>query len=214
MDRLSADATASASVNAESQPAPATSRRRLIGAAGLAGLASAATALTSSTVSAAPEDQPNIPTEADTALLAQAMQLELAARDLYRRRLADDVGAGDISEVVSVMAENHEAYAQAIAGATGLSANTRNEAVYDSFVEAFEGGRTQFATAARDLEEAAVATHTALLSEFQSADAVNLTASILVVEARHATVLADLLGVELSDRLANAGAPLQLGGAA
>lgn len=221
VDRLPADAHASASVNsaddaqpAGTAPAAATSRRRLLGAAGLAGLAGAASALVSSEAAAAPDEQPNLPTDADVVLLVEAMRLELAARDLYRRRLHDDVGAGDIAPVVSVMAENHEAYAQAIAGATGISAQGRNDAVYDAYVSAFEGGRTNFATAAHELEQAAVATHTALLGQFESADAVALTTSILVVEARHATVLADLLDVDLETRFANTGEALALGGSA
>ena len=204
VDRLSAGAP----------PSAGTSRRGLLGAAGLAGLAGAATVLASSTASAAPEEQPSLPTEADTALITEAMRLEMTARDLYRRRLSDDVGAGDITDIVQVLADNHRAYAEAIAGRTGVSADRRNDEVYDSLVADFEGGRERFLTAAHSLEQTAVATHTALLGQYQGLQVVQLTASILVVEARHATVLADLLGVDLDTKLGNDAEPLDLGGVA
>ncbi len=108
--------------------APA-SRRSLFGLIGAAGLAGAAALLTDRTVAAAPSDDPaNTPTPGDTALLGQALGVELALRDLYRARL--EVGAGDFTDEVTVMAENHEAYAQSIAGATGLSAQERNEDIF------------------------------------------------------------------------------------
>lgn len=209
VDRLSADASESAPVTTESAAATATTRRRLLGAAGLAGLAGAATALVSSTASAST----NLPTEGDTALLTEAMHLELAARDLYRLRLESSSG-GDLAPIVAVMAENHEAYAQAIAGTIGESAQGRNDAAYDALEAAFAGSDDEFAEAARSLEEDAVATHTALLEQYESDDAITLTASILVVEARHATVLADALGTDLDERFSNTGEALNLGGTA
>ncbi len=57
---------------------------------------------------------------------------------------------------------------------------------------------------------AAVATHTSLLEQYESGNSINLTASILVIEARHATVLADLLGVDLETRLDNTGEVIPL----
>ena len=78
----------------------------------------------------------------------------------------------------------------------------------------FEGGRERFLTAAHQLEQTAVATHTALLGLYEGVQVVQLTASILVVEARHATVLADLLGADLDTKLGNDAEPLDLGGVA
>ncbi len=168
---------------------PATSRRSLIRVAGAAGVVGATALLASRSASAAPAPLP--PNPADTFLLEQAMLLELTARDLYE--VAIDAGPADeIAEVLAVIAQNHRAYAQSIAGAAGLSASGRNE-------DAFESLRGEFADgsilAAHQLEQTAVSTHTELLGEYESAQAVRLTASILVVEARHATVLADIAGV-------------------
>jgi len=141
------------------------------------------------------------------------MQLELSARDLYRHRL-DSADDGDLGPVISVMAENHEAYAQAIAGHIGVSADTRNDDVYEALEAAFGGSADEFLSAARSLEEDAVATHSALLDDYESDDAIVLTGSILVVEARHSTVLADILDIPLEERFVNTGVALELGGAA
>lgn len=187
-------------------------RRNLIGMTGVAGLAGAAVAMLSAQTTLAASEKANQPTPADTELLGAALGLELAARDLYRARLAAN-SSGDLAVAVGVMAENHEAYAQAIAGATGLSAgdDVRDDDVFDSLSEDFTGGG--FAAAAHGLEQTAVATHTALLGEYESSDAISLTTSILVTEARHATVLAAVLGVDDLDTLfGNDQSALELGG--
>ncbi len=171
-----------------------TSRRSLIRAVGAAGIAGAAIAWTSESTVASTD----VPTDGDTLLLAEAMALELAARDLYRLTLETSIG-DDTAVLVNAMATNHGAYAQSIAGATGLSANARNEEVFAANEAAFF--TTDFELAAHALEQTAVATHTALLGMYESRQAIDLTASILVVEARHATVLADLAGVSDFDVL-------------
>lgn len=179
------------------------SRRSLILAAGAAGLAGAA-----AWVAGSVKASTDVPTEDDTLLLFQAMALELTARDLYRETL----GAGiddETAVVVEAMATNHGAYAQSIAGAAGLSASTRAEEVFEALQPEF--ATSDFELAAHGLEQSAVATHTALLGQYESGQAIALTASILVVEARHATVLADLAGVEDLDTLfGNDAEPLDL----
>lgn len=175
-------------------------RRNLIGMAGVAGLAGAAAAMLSAQTALASSEQPNQPTDADMELLASALSLELAARDLYRSQV-EARPSSDLAGAVSIMAENHEAYAQAIAGATGIAASddSRDDAVFDEYADGFAG--SDFAAAAHELEQRAVATHTALLGEYESADAIALTTSILITEARHATVLAAVLGVDDLDTL-------------
>ncbi len=169
---------------------PATSRRSLIRVAGAAGIVGAAAALVSRPVSAAPAPVP--PNETDTALLEQAMLLELTAHDLYRDALVSSTFPAETAQLVEVLAANHEAFGQSIAGVAGLSATGRNETVYDSLSASFS---TDFVLAAHQLEQTAVSTHTELLGIYESLQAVELTASILVVEARQATVLADVAGV-------------------
>ena len=191
------------------------SRRRLVtrvGAAGLAGLAAALLLDRGTLVSAAgPDDRPGVPTDADKALLAQVMTLELAVGELYRT--AAEGASDDLAVVADVMASNHRAYAEAIAGATGISAGAADPELVADNLDAFTGSTTEALTAAHALEQTAVATHTALIAEYESNSAIALTASIAVVEARHATVIADMLGVDDFDVLfGNDQSPLELTG--
>ena len=112
-----------------------------------------------------------------------------------------------------VMATNHRAYAEAIAGATGISAGAADPELVADNLDAFTGSTTEALTAAHALEQTAVATNTALIAEYESNTAIALTASIAVVEARHATVIADMLGVDDLDVLfGNDQSPLELTG--
>ena len=187
---------------------PATSRRGLIGALGAAGIAGAAALSIARPASAAPSS----PTEDDKVLLRQAMELELTARALYEEAIG--AGLSDIAlELATVFAENHVTYADKIAGAAGFSANTRNEEVFEQLQSAFATSDAEaFAEAAAGLENTATATHTALLPEYVSVDARTLTASILVVEARMATVLTDFGGLasDLDDVFEPDAEPLDL----
>lgn len=181
------------------------SRRSLVtltGAAGLGGLAAAL--LVDRAALAVPiEDEverPDAPTASDIAMLERVIGFELAASELYRARLESGAD-GDIGVAVGVMTENHQAFAQAIAGAAGVSAGVADSEFVDANRSAFSGSMEEFFTAAHGLEQTAAATHTELISGYESADAIELTASIAITEVRHATVLADLLGVEDLDVL-------------
>lgn len=178
-------------------------RRSLFARAGAAGIVGLAAALTVDHVALASPDttvaRPNVPTASDNGTLELVIGFELAASELYRAAAA---GVSDgLVAAVGVMAENHQAYAQAIAGKTGLSASNMNDGIYETFVARFTGSDDDFLTAAHELEQAAVSTHTAAITGYESNEAIGLTSSILVVEARHATVLADLLGVSDFDVL-------------
>jgi hypothetical protein len=190
---------------------PASTRRSLIDAAGAAGLVGAAAALLSGAPAAAAA--PDKPTSDDKSALAGALALELTARDLYRE--AASALSGDAATLAGVVAENHEAYASSISGVTGFAANQRNDAVFDALQAAFSVSDDQeFARAARDLENTAVATHTALLASYESIDAIELTASIIATEARHATVFVSMAGFasNLDDMLTNPASALELDG--
>ena len=182
----------------------ATSRRGWLGAAGAAGLLGAAAVLLSDGPASA---APSSPTDADKELLAAAQAFELAARDLYQ--LAIDAGVHDPDGVIAVMARNHRAYAEAIAGVTGVAANTRDEEVFASREDDFDTSDIQqFARAAQELENAAVALHTELLARLESTATVRLIASILVVEARQATVLGDVVGDDAEALITATGTPI------
>lgn len=192
---------------------PASTRRSLIGAAGAAGLVGAAAAFLGGAPAAAAA--PDTPTSGDTSALGAALALELTARDLYRE--AAGSLSGDAAVLAGVVAENHQAYASSISGATGLSADQRNDDIFDALQAAFAVSDDQdFARAARDLENTAVATHTALLGSYESIDAIELTASIIATESRHAAVFVSMAGFasNLDDMLTNPLPALELTGGA
>ena len=168
---------------------PATTRRGMIGTIGAAGVAAAVGALAIARPAAA---APFAPTDADERRLTLMMRLELAARDLYRAS-ADAGLDGDAGALAIVLASNHEAYAQAIAGAAGLSATSPTSVVFDQFEAAFAtSDATAWATAANEFEQTFVATHTEAIGQLEAIESIDLIASIIVVEARASVVLADV----------------------
>jgi hypothetical protein len=173
------------------------SRRALLGA----GVLGAALALTGSQTASA-LSSPGL-SEEDKRLAAFAITLELAARDLYQAAL--DAGASD--EAFAIIREQHEAYATRLSGLAGLSASRRNDAVYD----ALEG---DFATAdpiipSRDLENAAAATHTALLGEIEDTGFAEIVAAIASMESRHSTVLGLMAGESPDALFTNPATPVE-----
>lgn len=154
------------------------SRRALLGA-GLVGAALALAAPRPATAASGLSDS-------DVAAASFAISFELTARDLYDAAIA----AGADDTLWTVLREQHEAYAQRLAGITGVPASRRNDEVYDELAEAFDTGRP--ASAALDLENIAAATHTELVGAVDDIDIVAALASFVSIESRHATVLASL----------------------
>lgn len=183
--------------------AASSSRRSLLGIAGAAGVLAAVTA--SRSVTAAP----NVPSEADAEVLAAGMAAELAVSDLYQ--LAVSSGVGD--ETFATIAANHLAYGEAIAATIGQSAQGRNEEIYEQFASDFESGdAATVAATALVVEEVLVATHLQLVGQFEGTDPVDLTTAILVVENRHAAVLADIAGESDLETLLGSTEPASAGG--
>ncbi len=172
--------------------------RRTMLVAGLAGAVAAIAG--ASKVSAAENDF----TAAELDVLRFAQRLELTARDLYDAAMA----AGATGAIWEAMSEQHEAYAQSIAGLTGLSADSRNDEVFDALVGAFSS--SDAAEAAYDLESAAAATHIEVLGLLTHRPASQLVASIISAESRHCVVLADLTGrgTDLTALLVNDAQPI------
>jgi hypothetical protein len=171
------------------EPGAALPRRSLLGVVGAAGAVALAAARPASA------SAPFTTTTRDRELLGAAMQLELAAARLYRD--AEAAGLRDVALLVAqTFGSNHTAYADQMAAITGISANTINVEAYERRAEQFgSGDPTEFAVAARELENAAAASYTALFDEFTSIDAQTVVSSIVVVNGRMATVLADLAGI-------------------
>lgn len=205
---------------ADGQP----SRRRLLKAVGIGG---AVTALVASTRPAGAQEAttttpeattttapPRKPGAADLPLIAAAKIVELTAAAAYAAATAriDQLGLDDPTKELLIGAgAHHQAYAEALSAMYGPgSPSSPSESL------ATKLGADQFANgdgpavlaAALALEEAAVDTHLGLLGQLQSTDAAALVASIQIVEARHAAVLAVLTGTAYG-----AGAPATEDGA-
>ena len=125
-------------------------------------------------------------------LLNFAESVELAARDLYQASV--DAGAKD--DLITLLLANHRGYADLIRGILGTrSLGVRNNDLYDERSSQFKVTDLQaLAPVAYDLESTIVATHIDLLSKLEGTDGARAIASILIVEARHAAVVADAGG--------------------
>jgi Ferritin-like domain len=183
-------------------------RRRLLGAGiiGLAGSllpsmrAHASSGTDAATTTTAP---PQRPTSDDVVLLQFVQSLEQSAVSLYDVALASN-GLGD--ELVAVLTQvraSHLAYVQSLSAMLGTNATTAAASgVVDAARDSFASGQdVDTATAAHDLENVAVATHTDVLAQLSGTDAAALVASILVVEARHSLVFGTLAGIDDPDVL-------------
>jgi hypothetical protein len=185
-------------------------RRRVLGA-GLVSAVAAITGTRSAAASVPPDSGPGLPA-GDVELLSFAQGLELSIRDLYDAAIA----AGADAEVLATLAYNHRSYGHSIAGATGMSADQRDEELFSSLEADFATSDTQaVAAAAYDLESVAVATHTELLPLLVDHGSAKLVASIIATEARHCTLLAVLAGRgdDLDALLENTADPVMPGSA-
>jgi hypothetical protein len=142
------------------------------------------------------------PTADDVTLLGFAQGVEMAARALYDTALANTSIAGIDRDVILTIRESHDAYVQGLSGLLGRAAPLRvNADAVAAFEAAFSGGLADVLAAAYALESTAVATHRDILGQLQGADGANLIASILIIEARHGTVLAAMGGKTSLDDL-------------
>ena len=189
-------------------------RRRAL-AAGFAGTVlglAGGRAVGAGTTPPTPEPTPPLrPTPSDLVLLQFAMSVEMTAADLYQTAI--DAGAED--QLVRVLRNSHRAYADVLRAILGTSAiDRRDEALYDELAASFEDpDMARLAATAYDLESSLVATHTEQLRSLESIDAARRIAAMLIVEARHCTVLADAAGRgdDLDALFVNDAAPLAPG---
>lgn len=151
---------------------------------------------------------PRRPTDADLALLGTVQGYELTARALYAAaRQNIDWVAADTDEqgwvaVIDVFLDAHEAYAAAYSGQMGREApNARNQELYDERVADFTGDAATALQAMYDLEADLVATYVDAIGQLEGIDGVILISSIITAEARHGTVLANMMGKQSADDL-------------
>lgn len=138
-----------------------------------------------------------VPLDADAQSAADAVALELAARDLYDAAIA----AGADDPLWGTLREQHESYAQRLAGIVGISASndSADAELTSSLGEGFAAADPS--EAAIELENTLAAGHTTRLSEVTGEALATALASIITAEARQATVVALLSGVTDIDAL-------------
>ena len=133
--------------------------------------------------------------ENDLALTGFAISLELTARDLYDAAIAAGAGVG----IWSTMSESHAAYAQQLAGISGISATSRDEETWELLAPRFE--TSDPSAVAYELENIAAATHTELVGMVEDIRLANAMASFVSMESRHAVVMAGMSGEDDLDLL-------------
>ena len=144
---------------------------------------------------------PKRPSGDDVALLGFAQTIELAARNLYDVALATNQFDDNERAVLATIRESHEAYATSLSGELGRNAPQEVNPIFDDLKSSFGGDKASVLDAAYGIESTAVATHTEILSNLQGTDGASLVAAILIVEARHGTVIASLNGSNDLDKL-------------
>lgn len=220
------DTVAASAVDVAAAPPRSSSRRRLFGA-GLGGVLAALSPAFVRGATAAPNDSgpdgsaaqqaptttaPKRPTDDDLVILRFAQSAELAARDLYDAALASESLDEDRVELFRTIREAHEAYGQSLAGVIGRSATGEPDAdLSRTLGRGFRTGSTEtIAAAGAELENTLAATHRAALGELVGTHATGLLASIIVIEGRHAAVLASLAGASrLDEMILNDAEPLE-----
>jgi rubrerythrin len=170
----------------------------LVGRAAATTPSSGPTDSTPATTTTAP---PKRPTSDDVTLLSFAQSVELAARDLYDDALAAKGFDDDTRAVIATIRESHDAYAASLSGMLGRAAPQKADSIGTDLKSSFGGDPSSILSSAYNLESTAVATHLDILGQLQGTDGASLIASILVVEARHGTVLAYLNGATSLDEL-------------
>lgn len=138
---------------------------------------------------------PKLPTADDLKLLGFTLQYELAISRAYdavisRLDAASLTLDAALVPVVRVFRQHHLAYGQALSALIGKTAPSgANQAILQSIIGPFQSGAAaDFLKAAAVVENTAVATHLTSLGKLASTDAATLVASIIPIEARHATV--------------------------
>lgn len=134
-------------------------------------------------------------TDADIAAFAESV--ELAAVEAYKAAAGSGKLQPAVVEVGTMFAGHHAEHAKAFGGASGGKATGKpNPKLLEAVGGQLEAAKDQAAilTIAFDLENAAVATYLFALGALTTTPALELTASILPVEAQHAVALGSALG--------------------
>jgi hypothetical protein len=124
----------------------------------------------------------------DLANIAVVIGYELAAEQLYEHAIA----AGADDPLWAVLARQHAAYADGLAGISGISADSPNTELVDQYATDFD--TSDPAAAGYQLESVTSATNVELLGVIVDVNTATAMASIAAMESRQAAVLVGLSG--------------------
>jgi rubrerythrin len=137
----------------------------------------------------------------DAAIAAFAQSVELAATTAYAAAAKSGIiKTKAILDAAIAFSGHHAQHADAFGAAAGAAASGKaNQKLLDALTPSLKAATTELAIVkfAYDLEQAAAATYLYALGALTSQAALQLTASILPVEAQHAVVLGQVLGTAL-----------------
>lgn len=141
--------------------------------------------------------------DGDAGLAAFAESVELAAVEAYKAAAGSGlVTTKGVLDAATTFAGHHTEHAAAFGAAAGSAATKKpNPKLLAAVAGQLKGAKDQAAVLkiAFDLEGAAAATYLFALGALTSKSALQLTASILPVEAQHAVVLGQVLGLPATD---------------
>jgi len=165
----------------------------------LVGSAVAASAASTTTTTTTPLR----PTDADVALLAFARSVELVAVAGYQVAIdSHHIGISDLVDVARLFQSHHREHAGALSAmmAGGAAPGQPNKALLDAFGPKFTAATdaTTLFTLAFQVEMAAAATYLGFLGQLEATQPGTLVASILPIEAAHAVVLGQTLGLDVN----------------
>jgi hypothetical protein len=174
------------------------SRRRLLARLGAGGLALGVGL--PATVAAAQEDEAPADGEGDAEVAALLETLELAAAEFYDEAIAGGKAADPAAlAMLSDFGRHHREHAAAFGDIAGAqSTGEANRRLLRTFLDQLEqrSSQPEVLRLATDLETAMASTHLATLGDAKDDATVGALASILPVEAQHATAAARVAGLD------------------
>lgn len=143
--------------------------------------------------------------EGDAGIAAFAESVELTAVAAYTAAAGSGlITTKGVLDAATMFAGHHTEHGAAFGAAAGAAATGKlNQALLDALSPGLGAAKTEndVLKIAYDLENAAAATYLFALGALESAVALQLTASILPVEAQHAVVLGQIIGADAATML-------------
>jgi rubrerythrin len=164
---------------------------------------SAAATSTSTATTVAPTTTtapPQQPSNADKVLMAFAQSLELALVAAYGTAAAEKKLDASVATVFATFASHHREHGQSFAAYAGKAATgTANQTLVADLTRRLRAARDQadVLRIALEVEQAAAASYASAIGQLEGTDPSTVVAAILPIEASHAVVIGEALGLDI-----------------